>query len=88
MKIVEKETGEKQISDEKISYEKLKTIVDQLQQQNKFLTEKLMEKESMMMFKRLDYLLMTLNKYELFDKEFIENAVKEVQSALYQPEEN
>ena len=88
MKIVEKETGEKQISDEKISYEKLKTIVDQLQQQNKFLTEKLMEKESMMMFKRLDYLLMTLNKYELFDKDFIETAVKEVQSALYQPEEN
>ena len=88
MKIVEKETGEKQISDEKISYEKLKTIVDQLQKQNKFLTEKLMEKESMMMFKRLDYLLMTLNKYELFDKDFIETAVKEVQSALYQPEEN
>lgn len=72
---------------EKLSYDKLKSIADQLQQQNKFLTEKLMERESAMMFKRLDYLFMALNKHELFDKEFVNNVVGEVQAALYQPVE-
>ena len=90
MEIVKNETAEKtakMTKKEKMSYEELENIAHQLSEQSRVLMQKLQEANMGNMFKRLDYLFKIIEFEYIFDRNFIDKCVKEIQDMISIPEE-
>lgn len=74
--------------EKKLSYEELKTITGQLQQQNAFMREQLMKARNEEMYKRIDYLFKVLENDKMFDVEFVANVALEITQILTIQEES
>lgn len=80
--------GEKEVKEKKeLTYDELKNVAGQLQQQNKFLIEQLQKNQGEAFYKRLDYLYKTIELKEVFPEEFIGKCIDEIVSTITIPEE-
>ena len=86
MEIVKNE-NDKSVKKEKMSYEELENIAHQLSEQSRVLMQKLQEANMGNMFKRLDYLFKIIEFEHMFDGNFIDKCIKEVQDMISIPEE-
>ena len=86
MEVVKNE-NEKSLKKEKMSYEELENIAHQLSEQSRVLMQKLQEVNMSNMFKRLDYLFKIIEFEHMFDDNFIDKCIKEVQDMISIPEE-
>lgn len=86
MEVVKNE-NEKSLKKEKMSYEELENIAHQLSEQSRVLMQKLQEANMGNMFKRLDYLFKIIEFEHMFDGNFIDKCIKEVQDMISIPEE-
>ena len=86
MEIVKNE-NEKSLKKEKMSYEELENIAHQLSEQSRVLMQKLQEANMGNAFKRLDYLFKIIEFEHMFDGNFIDKCIKEVQDMISIPEE-
>ena len=71
-----------------LSYEDLKNIAGQLQQQNMQMRKALSELNYENMFKRLDYLFEVIKVPHMFNDEFVGKYAEEIQSMLTIPEKD
>lgn len=62
--------------------EQYKGLVSQLYERNQQLVEALNEKNTAMMFKRLDYLFKVVEQSHMFDDEFVTKCIDELQKTL------
>lgn len=79
--------GEENKKKEKMSYDELKTIAGQLQQQNTFLREQLMKSKSEELYKRIDYLFKVVENKDMFSDGFVGSVVTEITDILTIPEQ-
>ena len=86
MEVVKNE-NDKSVKKEKMSYEELENIAHQLSEQSRVLMQKLQEANMSNMFKRLDYLFKIIEFEHMFDDNFIDKCIKEVQDMISIPEE-
>ncbi len=68
--------------EKKLSYEELKGVAGQLQQQNTFMREQLMKARNEEMYKRIDYLFKVVENPNVFDEGFYGKVVEELQNIL------
>lgn len=70
--------------------EQLTQLIDQLYGRNQQLVEALNEKNTALMFKRMDYLFKIIEQSHMFDDEFVTKCIDELQKTLdiTQVEEN
>lgn len=71
-----------------LSYEDLKNIAGQLQQQNMQMRKALSELNYENMFKRLDYLFEVVRVPHMFSDEFVSKCTEEIQNMLTIPEKD
>lgn len=71
-----------------LSYEDLKNIAGQLQQQNMQMRKALSELNYENMFKRLDYLFEVIKVPHMFNDEFVGKCAEEIQNMLTIPEKD
>lgn len=71
-----------------LSYEDLKNIAGQLQQQNMQMRKALSELNYENMFKRLDYLFEVIKVPHMFSDEFVGKCTEEIQNMLTIPEKD
>lgn len=71
-----------------LSYEDLKNIAGQLQQQNMQMRKALSELNYENMFKRLDYLFEVVKVPHMFSDEFVSKCTEEIQNMLIIPEKD
>ena len=71
-----------------LSYEDLKNIAGQLQQQNMQMRKALSELNYENMFKRRDYLFEVIKVPHMFNDEFVGKCAEEIQSMLTIPEKD
>lgn len=62
--------------------EQLTQLVDQLYGRNQQLVEALNEKNTALMFKRMDYLFKIIEQSHMFDDEFVTKCIDELQKTL------
>lgn len=86
MEVVKNE-NDKSVKKEKMSYEELENIAHQLSEQSRVLMQKLQEANMGNMFKRLDYLFKIIEFEHMFDGNFIDKCIKEIQDMISIPEE-
>lgn len=72
---------------EKLSYEKLENVAHQLSEQNRQLFAKLQELNMVNMFKRLDYLFKVVENGHMFDQDFLEKCIAEIENLMTVPEQ-
>lgn len=72
---------------EKMSYEQLEGIAHQLSEQNRQLFAKLQELNMTNVFKRLDYLFKVIESGHMFNQDFLEKCIAEVESLMTVPEQ-
>lgn len=72
---------------EKMSYEQLEGIAHQLSEQNRQLFAKLQELNMTNVFKRLDYLFKVIENGHMFEQDFLEKCIAEVESLMTVPEQ-
>ena len=84
---VVKNKNDKSVKKEKMSYEELENIAHQLSEQSRVLMQKLQEVNKSNMFKRLDYLFKIIEFEHMFDGNFIDKCIKEIQDMISIPEE-
>ena len=72
---------------EKISYEQLENVAHQLSEQNRQLFAKLQELNMTNVFKRLDYLFKVIENGHMFEQNFLEKCIAEVESLMTVPEQ-
>lgn len=73
--------------EKKMSYEELKTIAGQLQQQNTFFKDQLMKSRNEDLYKRIDYLFKVVENKSVFGSDFLKSVVNEITDILTIPEE-
>ena len=76
-----------QVEEKKLSYEELKAVAGQLQQQNTFMREQLLKARNEEMFKRVDYLFKVIENKNVFNETFYGKVVDELQLILTIPEQ-
>lgn len=81
-KKVEKKSSDKQNQTVQPSQEQLTQLIDQLYSRNQQLVEALNEKNTAMMFRRIDYLFKVLEQSHMFDDEFVSKCIDELQKTL------
>lgn len=72
---------------EKMSYEQLENIANQLSQQNKQMYTELQKMNMTNVFKRLDYLFKIVEFGHMFDADFLKSCIKEIKEIMTVPEE-
>ena len=73
---------------EKMSYEQLENIAHQLSEQAKQLYMKLQAANMSNIFKRLDYLFKVVENGHMFQQDFLEKCIAEIEELLTVPEED
>lgn len=81
-----KETTQAPEQPKQLSYEQLRNVAGQLQQQNQQLRRALAESNYSNMFKRLDYLFKVLEQAHMFNEEFVQKCSAEIESSITLPE--
>ena len=81
-----KETTQASGQPKQLSYEQLKNVAGQLQQQNMQLRKALQEANFSNMFKRLDYLFKVMEYPHMFSDEFVQKCTIEIESLMTIPE--
>lgn len=71
-----------------LTYDELKNIAGQLQQQNKFLIEQLQKNEYADLHKRIEYLFKVVQYDSSFSDQFVADCVKEIEDILTIPKED
>lgn len=74
------------MEEKKLSYEELEKVARQLSEQNSMLMNQLEQRNTMMMFKRIDYLFDVLKNNALFEYDFIAKCVAEIVEVLSKDE--
>ena len=78
--------GEKEVKEKKeLTYDELKNVAGQLQQQNKFLIEQLQKNEYADLHKRIEYLFKVIEYKDIFqyvDSGFTDEVISELISIL------
>ena len=69
-------------TEKKLSYEELKNIAGQLQQQNKMLVEQMYKARNEEMYKRIDYLFKVLENKDSFSTGFCHGVANEIEDVL------
>ena len=64
------------------SQEQMAQLLDQLYSRNQQLVEALNEKNTALMFKRMDYLFKIIEQSHMFDDEFVTKCIDELQKTL------
>jgi hypothetical protein len=72
---------------EKLSYEELEKVAQQLSAQAQDLYEKLQQANLVNMFKRLDYLFKVVENEHAFSTDFVMNSIKEIEEIMTLPKE-
>lgn len=72
---------------EKMSYEQLENVAHQLSEQNRQLFAKMQELNMANMFKRLDYLFKVVENGHMFEQDFLEKCIAEIESIMTVPEQ-
>ena len=72
---------------EKMSYDQLESVAHQLSEQNRQMFAKLQELNMVNMFKRLDYLFKVVENGHMFDQDFLEKCIAEIESLMTVPEQ-
>lgn len=67
---------------QKLTYEQLNDACQQLFQQNQYLVRQLKEANMTNVFRRLDYLFKVVDNHHVFDEDFVDQCVHEIQEAL------
>lgn len=78
----------KQDKPEKMSYEQLEQVAHQLSEQTRQMYSQLQKSNLNNMFKRLDYLFKVVENGHLFDQEFTNKCIDEIESIMAIPEES
>ena len=87
-KIVEMQPATKETErPEKMSYEQLENIAHQLSEQAKQLYMKLQAANMSNIFKRLDYLFKVVENGHMFQQDFLEKCIAEIESLMVVPEQ-
>lgn len=81
-----KETTQAPEQPRQLSYEQLKNVAGQLQQQNMQLRKALQDANFSNMFKRLDYLFKVMECPHMFGDEFVQKCAAEIESSITIPE--
>lgn len=74
--------------EDKLTYEQLTNVCNQLSERCRLLQEKLQEAQILLTSKRLDYLFTVIKFSQHFTPEFVTSCVKEIEESLTIPEEN
>ena len=76
---------------EKLAYEDLELLCNQLDQQNKLLIKRIGELDQISFFKRMDYLFEVVKNESVFSyyekTDFVQSCVNEIENALTIPED-
>lgn len=80
-------TTEEVQNNKELSYEELKNMCAQLSEQSRQLYSKLQEANLFNMFKRLEYLFKVVENFAVFDAEFANSCIKEIQEMMTLKEE-
>lgn len=72
---------------EKMSYEQLENIAHQLSEQNRQFYMKLQAANMTNMFKRLDYLFKVVENGNMFNADFLQKCLNEIENLMTVPEE-
>lgn len=81
-----RETTQAPEQPKQLSYDELKNIAGQLQQQNQQLRRMLAESNYSNMFKRLDYLFKVMEYAHMFSDEFVQKCSVEIESTIAVPD--
>lgn len=81
-------TVEMKTEQKKLSYEELNNIASQLSQQNQQLYAQLQKVNMTNAFKRLDYLFKVIENGAMFNPEFLNNCISEIEESLTIREED
>lgn len=73
---------------EKMSYEQLENIAHQLSEQNRQMYAKMQEMDMVNMFKRLDYLFKVVENGTMFDPDFLNKCIDEIENVMLPKEES
>lgn len=79
---------EEQKKTNELSYEELKNVAGQLQQQNIQLRQALQRANYENLFRRLDYLFKVIENSAVFSEEFVVSCVEEIEDSIKVPEES
>lgn len=72
---------------EKMSYDQLESVAHQLSEQNRQMFAKIQELNMANVFKRLDYLFKVVENGHMFDQDFLEKCIAEIESIMTVPEQ-
>ena len=87
-KIVEMQPTTKETKGtEKMSYEQLEQVAHQLSEQARQLYTQLQKSNLNNMFKRLDYLFKVVENGNIFNKDFLDKCINEIENIITVPEE-
>jgi len=70
-----------------LTYEELKTVADQLHQQNQMLIKEVNQRGNADFHKRVEYLFKVIENKSVFNEGFVSNCAKEIQSIITIPEQ-
>lgn len=79
---------EEQKKTKELSYDELKNVAGQLQQQNIQLRQALQRANYENLFRRLDYLFKVIENSAVFSEEFVVACVEEIEDSIKVPEES
>lgn len=72
---------------EKLSYDELNQVSQQLFQENKMLRTKIQELSVEAFYKRIDYMFKVVELASVFSKEFVERTIQEIETVMKAEEE-
>ena len=72
---------------EKLSYDELNQVSQQLFQENKMLRTKVQELSVEAFYKRIDYMFKVVELASVFSKEFVERTIQEIETVMQAEEE-
>lgn len=72
---------------EKMSYDQLESVAHQLSEQNRQMFAKIQELNMANVFKRLDYLFKVVENGHMFEQDFLEKCIAEIESIMTVPEQ-
>lgn len=72
---------------EKMSYDQLESVAHQLSEQNRQMFAKIQELNMANVFKRLDYLFKVVENGHMFNQDFFEKCIAEIESIMTVPEQ-
>lgn len=86
-KVVEMSPQTKEAKPQKMSYEELEQVANQLSEQARQLYNQLQKSNMSNMFKRLDYLFKVVESGSKFRSDFLDKCIKEIEDIMTVPDD-